>query len=79
LKTHSYENEAFEISGLDGFIADGKPHIHFTLGSADKVLSGHAGPGNKILYIAEIIICEVCGLTLTRSPNEKGINTLRYK
>ena len=71
---------AFEILNAGGIIADGEPHIHITLASAEKgAFGGHLENGCRVLYLAEITIIKYSGQPLTRKPNKNGISLLQPK
>lgn len=73
------ENEAIEVVSIQGFIADGAPHLHMMISDRDAALGGHLEHGCKTLYLAEIVITEYPDLSLKRVPDERGINKLTSK
>ena len=46
----------YEISAIQGIIADGEPHLHVTLCEGDKTIAGHLEDGCKVMTLAEIAI-----------------------
>ena len=56
-----------EVSSISGIIADGKPHLHMTVGYRDEwSIAGHLEPGSEVLYLAEVVILRFDGLALDR-------------
>jgi len=56
-----------EVSSISGIIADGKPHLHMTVGYRDEwSVAGHVEPGCQVLYLAELVILKFNGLALDR-------------
>jgi hypothetical protein len=72
---------ALEITGLQGIIADGEPHLHMTVvqGGDARVMGGHVEEGCKVLYLAEITIARFSGPAMTRRPDEHGVKLLEKK
>ena len=72
---------ALEITGMQGIIADGQPHIHMMVaeGGDGRAIGGHLEHGSKVLYLAEITIAKFNGPPMTRRPNEHGVNMLQPK
>lgn len=62
-----------EVSGIQGIIANYKPHLHFTCANYDnkQVVAAHLEPGCKTLYLTELLIVKLSNLNLTRRLNEK--------
>jgi predicted DNA-binding protein with PD1-like motif len=70
----------FEILGGGGIIADGRAHIHITLGAEDKAaFGGHLENGCRVLYLAEFTIQKYSGPALTRKPNANGVGLIESK
>ncbi|MGC9523297.1 MAG: PPC domain-containing DNA-binding protein [Anaerolineae bacterium] len=56
-----------EVSNISGIIADGKPHLHMTVGYRDEwAVAGHLEPGSEVLYLAEVTILRFDDLKLDR-------------
>lgn len=72
----TWTDTPLELVGMQGAIADGKPHIHMTVSDRDQATGGHLEPGCRILYLAEVVIQEYSGLDLTRVENRHGIPML---
>ena len=68
-----------ELVSIDGFICDGQPHIHCTVSDRDRAYAGHVLKGCRILYLGEIVIQELLGMTIRRHLTEKGVNHLFSK
>jgi predicted DNA-binding protein with PD1-like motif len=66
-----------EICSLTGIIADHEPHIHISAGNEEKMLGGHLEPGTVVLYLCEIMIRRLDDMSLTRQPDEHGLNVLQ--
>ena len=58
---------------MQGVIADGTPHIHMNVSTKDSAIGGHLEPGCRVLYLAEVVILEFDGLSLTRVPSELDV------
>ena len=71
-----WEDKALELASIQGYIADGKPHLHAVVSDNERTWAGHLEPGCRILYLAEVVILETPGLGLARTPDEKGIKHL---
>ena len=59
LTRHQHYTEmqgCYEISAIQGIIADGEPHLHVTLCEGDKTIAGHLEDGCKVMTLAEIAI-----------------------
>jgi predicted DNA-binding protein with PD1-like motif len=72
---------ALEITGLQGIIADGEPHLHLNVAERGdgRAIGGHLEEGSKVLYLVEITLAEVDGTAMTRRPNEHGVKMLQVK
>jgi len=46
----------YEISAIQGIIADGEPHLHVTLCEGEKTIAGHLEDGCRVMTLAEIAI-----------------------
>ena len=66
-----------EMSGMQGTIIDGVPHIHYSFTDVDdNSIVGHMEPGTIVLYVCEIVIIEFEGGDIHRKPNEVGLMLL---
>ena len=71
--------EPLELLSMQGIIADGVPHIHFSISRPGQAMGGHLEEGCKVLYLAEIVIASYDGPPMTRRPSEYGVNMLQKK
>lgn len=73
--------QPLEVSNISGIIADGKPHLHVTVGYRDEwSAAGHLEPGSEVLYLAEVVILKFNGLQLDRHFDaERKISLLGAK
>ena len=56
-----------EVSSISGIIANGKAHLHMTVGYRDEwSIAGHLEPGSEVLYLAEVVILRFDALKLDR-------------
>lgn len=65
---------AWEVTNVEGIIADGEPHLHVSAYNGEETVGGHLEDGNEVNVLAEFLIQEVEGLELTR---ETGAGDLR--
>lgn len=68
-----------ELVSIDGFICDGQPHIHCTVSDRNQAYAGHVLKGCRILYLGEIVIQELLGMSVHRRLTEKGVNHIYKK
>ena len=70
-----------EVTNISGIIADGKPHLHMTVGYRDEwSIAGHLEPGSEVLYLAELVILKFNGMQLARHRDaERRISLLGNK
>jgi hypothetical protein len=66
----------WEVSGIQGLIADGEPHLHVTADDGDRTVAGHLEPGCEVNALAEILIRRIDDLELGRTRNEFDVSTL---
>ena len=71
--------EPLELASMDGTIIDGSPHLHGVLGSGSKTYAGHLLDGCRILYLGEVVIQEIAGIGLERTPDENGVMLISEK
>ena len=65
-----------ELASLQGMIADGQPHFHMVVSDTQAAYTGHLENGTTVLYLAEITLLEIDGLSIARRKNEDNIATL---
>lgn len=68
-----------ELSSVEGLVADGEPHLHMTFGDLGKAYSAHLEDGSVVCYLAEVVLAEMKGVDLVRTPDENGIRLLRSR
>ncbi|MFB6135852.1 MAG: PPC domain-containing DNA-binding protein [Halobacteriaceae archaeon] len=66
----------WEVTAVEGLIADGDPHLHVTAFDGERTVAGHLEEGNEVNALGEVLIRDLEGLELTRRPNEHGVSTL---
>lgn len=66
-----------ELASLQGVVIDGKPHFHMVVSDTEKAYSGHLECGTKVLYLSEITLTEVLGISLERNKDANNIAVLR--
>jgi len=65
-----WHDTPLEVVGMQGIIADGKPHIHLSVSTKQAGVSGHPHEGCRVQYLIEVVILEFLGLNLTRLPRD---------
>ncbi len=55
-----------ELASLQGLIVDGNPHIHMVVSDQERTYTGHLEEGTIVLYLVELSIMELEGLSITR-------------
>ncbi len=55
-----------ELASLQGLIVDGNPHIHMVVSDTERTYTGHLEEGTVVLYLVELSILELDGLSITR-------------
>jgi len=74
-----YEDKALELAAIQGFIANGVPHLHMVISDTEKAYAGHLEEGCRVLYLAEIVIQELLDLNVHRVRDDKNILKLKDK
>ena len=67
---------AWEVSGVQGLIADGEPHLHVTAFDGERTVAAHLEAGCEVNALFELLVRRVDDLALERVPNEHGVATL---
>ena len=57
---------AWEVTNVEGVIADGEPHLHVSAYNGEETVGGHLEEGNEINVLGEFTIKKIEGLELTR-------------
>ncbi|WP_072500197.1 PPC domain-containing DNA-binding protein [Olsenella phocaeensis] len=68
----SWKGYPLELVSMTGVIADGVPHIHAVVSDKGKATGGHLEYGCSVIYLAEIVIYEHAGMSLTRESSDWG-------
>lgn len=61
-----------EIGSVMGTVINGKPHFHIVAADLEKTHVGHLEKGTEVLYLAEIVLCEIEGLNIDRLLDENN-------
>ncbi|WP_121743356.1 PPC domain-containing DNA-binding protein [Natronorubrum halophilum] len=67
---------AWEVTDINGVIADGEPHLHVTAFDGDRTVGGHLEAGCEVNVLGEITIRKIDGLSLERRPGERNVSQL---
>ncbi|ELY97716.1 PPC domain-containing DNA-binding protein [Natrialba aegyptia] len=70
---------AWEVTDINGVIANGEPHLHVTAFDGDRTVGGHLEQGCEINVLGEITIRKLPGLELERRPNDRQILQLKRR
>ena len=68
-----------ELASLQGMVLDGKAHFHMVVSDGEQSYTGHLEPGTKVLYLGEVCLVELKGVSLTREKNEDNIGMIVEK
>ncbi len=73
--------ERLEIVSLTGTVSEGRCHLHVSFSREDmSVLGGHLLPGCLVNTTAEVVLCELDGLTFSKAYDEDtGYNELHIE
>lgn len=55
-----------EIGSVNGTVINGHPHFHIVAADPETTHIGHLEEGTQILYLAELVFCEIDGLQIER-------------
>jgi predicted DNA-binding protein with PD1-like motif len=67
-----------EVVALQGFIAEGQPHVHVVVSDDKQAVAGHLEE-SRILFVGEIVIQELVGQEFTREPISASLNQIVAK
>lgn len=70
---------AWEVTGVEGVVADGDPHLHVTAYDGDRTVGGHLEHGCEVNVLGEFAIQRFEGLSLVREPGDRGVSQLRRR
>lgn len=68
-----------ELASLQGFVLDGKAHFHMVVSDVDNAYTGHLEPGTTVLYLGEVSLVEIKGVSLERRKDENNIGKIAKK
>lgn len=68
-----------ELASLQGLVLDGKAHFHMVVSDVDQAYTGHLEPGTVVLYLSEISLVELKGVSLCREKDENNIGVIVEK
>lgn len=73
--------ERLEIVSLTGTVSEARCHLHISFSREDmSVLGGHLLPGCVVNTTAEVVLCELDGLTFSKAYDEDtGYNELHIE
>ena len=69
-------DRALELVSVHGLIVDSQPHIHMTVGDMERTWAGHLEDGCVVLYLAEVAIGRLDGVSLARVERIENIKNL---
>ena len=69
-------DRALELVSVHGLIVNGQPHIHMTVGDMERTWAGHLEDGCVVLYLAEVAIGRLDGVSLSRVERIENIKNL---
>lgn len=65
-----------ELASLQGMVLDGKAHFHMVVSDVEQSYTGHLEPGTTVLYLGEVSLVELKGVSLCREKNEDNIGMI---
>lgn len=68
-----------ELASLQGMVLDGKAHFHMVVSDVEQSYTGHLEPGTTVLYLGEVSLVELKGVSLCREKNENNIGMIVEK
>ena len=72
-------DKPMELASLQGVVLDGKAHFHMVVSDVEQCYTGHLEPGSKVLYLGEVSLVELKGVSLCREKNEDNIGMIVEK
>lgn len=73
------DDGAWEVTNLQGVVADGEPHLHVTAFDGERTVGGHLEEGCFVHLLGEVTIRRFDGLELTRRPDERNVSRLKRR
>ena len=68
-----------ELASLQGIVLNGKAHFHMVVSDVEQAYTGHLEPGTQVLYLGEISLVELKGVSLCREKDENNIGMIVEK
>lgn len=68
-----------ELASLQGMVLDGKAHFHMVVSDVEQSYTGHLEPVTTVLYLGEVSLVELKGVSLCREKNEDNIGMIVEK
>ena len=72
-------DKPMELASLQGFVLDGKAHFHMVVSDVEQAFTGHLEPGTTVLYLGEVSLIELKGVSLSRRKAEINIGKITEK
>ena len=72
-------DKPMELASLQGLVLDGKAHFHMVVSDVENAYTGHLEPGTTVLYLGEVSLVELKGVSLCRKKNENNIGMIVEK
>lgn len=70
---------AWEVTNVQGTVADGEPHLHVTAFDGERTVGGHLEEGSIVHVLGEVTIRRIDGLELARRPDERNVSRLERR
>jgi len=71
--------QPMELASIQGVVIDGEPHFHMVVSDLEKTYTGHLEEGTTVVYLCEISLVEIRGISLKRVKDENNIAVLQQK
>jgi hypothetical protein len=68
-----------ELASIQGVVINGEPHFHMVVSDLEKTYTGHLEEGTTVVYLCEISLVEIRGISLIRVKDENNIAVLQQK
>lgn len=65
----------WELTSLEGVVADGDPHVHVAAHEGERSLGGHLLPGSEVNALAEVVLRRT-DLALRRETDQNDVRRL---
>lgn len=70
---------AWEMTNVQGLIANGDPHLHVTAFDGERTVGGRLEEGCLVHLLGEVTIRKIDGLELTRTPDDRNVSRLERR